>query len=211
MPEADRYHDIFDETLRNQRITESAKHLKLIHDNQEMSGGRGILRSELREAPFKLVEVGPGMGGVIITLKATYPHAEIFAIDYDERAQAVLKKTDLVAEFHALDIFSLSDGQGRVLFGEAALVFVLRNSLQLGVHLLTKLKEWGFKGQLVFSWISQTDDRRFPAAVIYVRQLVRENKITVQPLVEGRAMNESAHVADFSQGLEVPPFQGEVK
>lgn len=201
--QGDRYGDNYDVQRRLDRIQEAEAHLGRINDCLIKSEKRPLVRPELLNASFTLVEVGPGSGATTVAIKNIFPLANITALDRDDRSQASLVGQGLVEKLLVVDLFNLDDEQGREIFQSAEIAVALRTSVQLGVYLMKKLQEWGFKGQFVFSWIDKTDEVRFPEDVRLIRQLVLSSQITNQYLVEGRAFNEEADVVDYSQPLHL--------
>lgn len=186
-----------------QRTSEAVSHLRLINQALSRLDLRPIIRPELAEAPFKLIEIGSGSGATTLAIKEIYPQSKVTAIDHDPRAQEILKDNPAIENFLLLDVRQLSDSQGRELFATADLVVALRTSVQVGAHLLPKLAEWGFKGQFIFSWIRESDEQHYQGEIQMINRAVSDNQITRHTLNEGRAFNEQAHVVDYSQPLRL--------
>jgi len=185
------YSDTYSPEFRVIRSREAIKHIYRLNE--------ALLKNENRTflPPFaaflKLIEVGSGNGGVTLALQALYPYGEIIAIDREECEGKALKSAkELGVPFQNKDVLGLSYTEGAEVFSEGEIVYALRTSVLVAAHLIKNLQTWGFSGDLVFSYILESE--RPSPELLFIHSKARSRDILIQPLIEQRGLNEIGYV-----------------
>ena len=185
------YLDTYSPEFRVIRSREAIKHILRLNEALLKNENRTLLPP--LAAYLKLIEVGSGNGGVTLALLALYPYGEIIAVDRDESEEKARKSAkELGVPLETKDVLYLSDREGTELFSQGEIVYALRTSVLVAAHLLKNLQTWGFSGDLVFSYILESE--RESADLSSIQAKAQSHEILIQPLIEQRGLNEIGYV-----------------